>query len=183
MPKLSRSARAKRAWRQRTIDQCLHPGRGRETLLTPLPLRGRVLALLNRATIAILRYCAYRRRTSAIRDQKPIGFTRLSDEIEAILARRENREVRPMSVRPWNRQRLEKTLARIRHFQHPAATTRWCVVSLRFGTDPMRVTRQSSVQKADCREGELNLSPCGDGQSDAHQAKWIPQQSDRSGDG
>lgn len=139
MAKLTRSERAKRAWRERIVYQRQHPAKGREVLLRRVERPGRTLAILNRDTIAILRYCAFRRRTSAIGDARPVGFTRIADEIEAILARRENRAVRPRSVRFWTRRKLEKTLARIRHCEYPAATTRWCVVSLRCGLDPVTI--------------------------------------------
>ena len=137
MVKLSRSERAKRAWRERIVFQRQHPAKGRDVLLRRVVRRGRTLAILNRDTVAILRYCAFRRRTSAISDTRPIGFSRLSDAIETILARRENRGVRPRSVRFWTRRKLEKTLTRIRHCEYPAALTRWCVVSLRCGLDPV----------------------------------------------
>lgn len=137
MAKLTRSERAKRAWRERIVYQTQHPAKGREVLLRRVVRRGRTLAILNRDTLAVLRYCAFRRRTSAIGDKRPVGFTRLADEVEAILARRENRAVRPRSVRFWTRRKLEKTLARIRRCEYPGILSRWCVVSLRYGLDPV----------------------------------------------
>lgn len=131
MAKFSRSELAKRAWRVKLVGRGEHPGKGREVLLKRVVRGGRVYARPNMATIAVLRYCAHRRRMCLKHGIRPIGFSRLSDAIEAILAKREGREMRPMSVRLWNRQRLEKALARFADCQHPAVTTVWSTQTLR----------------------------------------------------
>lgn len=145
MVKLSRSERTKLAWHMKLVARGEHPGKGRETLLKRVVRGGRVYARPNRETIAVLRYCAHRRRMCLKHGIRPPGFTRLSDELEAILAKREGRAVQLMSVRLWSRQRLEKALARFADCQFPAIVTlsstqplrRWPGVKNCSGIDPI----------------------------------------------
>ncbi len=130
MAKLSPSERARQAWREK-LCRGEHPGKGREVLLKRVVRGGRVFARPNRKSLAILRYCAHRRRMCLKQGVRPIGFSRLSDAIEAILAKREGRAERLPSVRLWNRQRLERALARIADCRHFVVTTEWSTVALR----------------------------------------------------
>lgn len=116
---------------------------------------------LNRETIAIARYVAAARRLPASRwrRQRPPLYSILSDEIESILAKRENREPKSATCRRWKANRLRDLMRWFSQYHHPLITTSWCCLELlrwngakgTTGIDPYSLKPWASISESPSR--------------------------------
>ncbi len=108
-------------------------------------------ATLARKNIAVLRLAAFLRRMTCILNGKAMSWEKVSDAIEEVLARRENRRVKLRSCRYWCPSQLYKSMRKMLLSKHQAITTAWCCVSFRNGAEIMKLTPTGANQYVNAR--------------------------------
>ena len=103
---------------------------------------GSKYARLCKNNIAILRYAAYLRRTSYKAHGVAMSWDRVSDRIEAIFAKRENRKVKYLGFRRWRGENLWLAMQRLLRSKHIAIRSAWCCASLLKGPEIMKIGKK-----------------------------------------